>query len=293
MSSRLVDEGTYQAMFDASTVPMALADEQGLLVLANDAYCRLVGRSWNDIAGLSSRGFTHPDDIAQHHRMERLTADADRRGEVLRLEKRYVRPDGEIRWGWVSTTSVVNARGSVWTMAVIHDVTDRRTKEDALAQAVMTDGLTGLLNRRGWRERVQSLVGDESLVLAMLDFDLFKSYNDAHGHAAGDALLVGFADAATRMLGPDVVLARWGGEEFAMAVPGGGPERVTAILTRLIAVMPAEQTFSAGWAMLGVDEDIHDCLDRADHLLCSAKRDGGRGRTYGDRSFGSPVDATW
>ncbi|MDQ1181959.1 sensor domain-containing diguanylate cyclase [Rhodococcus sp. SORGH_AS_0301] len=293
MSSRQVDEGTYQAMFDASTVPMALADECGLLVLANDAYCRLVGRSWDDIAGLSSRGFTHPDDIAQHVGMERLTADADRRGEILRVEKRYLRPDGEIRWGWVSTTSVVTADGTVWTMAVIHDITDRRTKEDALAQAVMTDGLTGLLNRRGWRERVQSLVGKRSLVLAMLDFDLFKSYNDAHGHAAGDALLVGFADAATRMLGPDVVLARWGGEEFAMAVPGGGPEGVTAILTRLIAVMPEEQTFSAGWAMLGVDEDIHDCLDRADHLLYSAKRDGGRGRTYGDRSLGSPVDATW
>ncbi|MBY6683234.1 GGDEF domain-containing protein [Rhodococcus sp. BP-316] len=293
MSSRQVDEGTYQAMFDASTVPMALADEHGLLVLANDAYCRLVGRSWDDIAGQSSRGFTHPDDIAQHRNMEQLAADADRRGEVLRVEKRYVRPDGEIRWGWVSATSIVNARGTVWTMAVIHDVTDRRTKEDGLAQAVMTDGLTGLLNRRGWRERVQSLAGDAPLVLAMLDFDLFKSYNDTHGHAAGDALLVGFADAATHMLGPDVVLARWGGEEFAMAIPSGSPETVSAILTRLIAVMPAEQTFSAGWAVLGVDEDIRDCLDRADHLLYSAKREGGRGRTYGDRSLGSPVDATW
>jgi len=168
----------YQRMVEASPVAFALADEAGLLVLANDAYCTLVGRSMAEILGHSSREFTHVEDLAQHAAMQHLMAAAEAVGDTLRVEKRYQRPDGSVRWGWVSVASIAGPEGQGWTMAVVQDTTERRDAEDALQDAATTDSLTGLLNRRGWRDALNQLIlmGEHvaPLTLAVLDLDHFK-----------------------------------------------------------------------------------------------------------------------
>ncbi|MCZ4079941.1 sensor domain-containing diguanylate cyclase [Rhodococcus sp. H36-A4] len=278
-----VDEHWYRALFDASTVAIALADEQGLLMAANDAYCAMVQRTWGEIAGRSSREFTHPDDLAQHAAMAQLMAGAREQGQVLRLEKRYVRPDGTLRWAWVSAVAVTSPDGRTWTASVIHDTTERRIAEDMLHAAATTDPLTGLLNRRGWREGLHRLRYPphcaDSLILAMIDLDRFKAYNDTHGHPAGDQLLTTFSAAARGILGPQTLFARWGGEEFALALPGIDVMQARRILTDIAAVVPDGQQFSAGFTALQQRETLFDCFDRADVLLYRAKRDGG-GRMY-------------
>ncbi|MBJ7289465.1 diguanylate cyclase [Williamsia sp.] len=281
-----VDDEWFRVMFEASTVPIALADEDGLLMAANGAYCAMVGRAWEAIAGLSSREFTHPDDLAQHAAVEGLMAQARARGDDLRLEKRYVHPDGTIRWGWVSVSAVSGPGGRRWTMAVIHDTTDRRMTEDRLLAAAVTDPLTGLLNRRGWLERLSrfeepSSRAETPLVLAVLDFDRFKAYNDSRGHRAGDDLLVEFAAAAAEVVGADALFSRWGGEEFALALPGRRASQAHAVLRAMSAVMPDSQTFCAGFAALRGSESVVDCFDRADARLYLAKRDG-PGQIRGD-----------
>ena len=194
----------YREMFEASTVGLALADENGLLVLANDAYAAIVGCPRHLLPGRSSREFTHPDDLAQHAAMEQIMADAKARGESVHLEKRYLHPDGTVRWGWVSASEVAGPGNRTWTMAVVHDTTDRRRAEDDLRHAAHTDALTGLLNRRGWRDRLHQLTtspGPEvAVALAMIDFDRFKSYNDRYGHGRGDRVLVEFSAAAVGLL---------------------------------------------------------------------------------------------
>lgn len=277
-------------MFESSTVPMAVADENGLLVHSNGAYLEMVGRTLDQVVGRSSRDWTHPDDIAEHHAMQENQAAAAERGEVYRSEKRYLRPDGEVRWGWVSAAPAVGPAGETFTVAVIHDTTDRRHTEDALQVAVSTDSLTGLLNRRGWRERVAAATRARlaasgtplPLALAMIDLDNFKAYNDTHGHAAGDRLLSVFSAAATEVLGSEALLARWGGEEFALALTDCTPDEVAKVLVDLAGTVPYGQTFSAGWVLRAPAEDLMDCLDRADERLYRAKRDGGQGRVYGD-----------
>jgi PAS domain S-box-containing protein len=104
----------YREMFEASTVGMALADEHGLLLLANEAYAAIVGCPRDLLWGRSSRDFTHPDDLDQHAAMEQMMDDAEARGESVHVEKRYLHPDGTVRspartaddgpWRW-STTS--------------------------------------------------------------------------------------------------------------------------------------------------------------------------------------------
>ncbi|CCQ16210.1 putative uncharacterized protein [Rhodococcus sp. AW25M09] len=274
-------------MFEASTVGLALADEDGLLVLANDAYAAIVGCPRALLVGRSSREFTHPDDLAQHAAMEQIMADAKARGESVHVEKRYLHSDGTVRWGWISASEVPGPDGKRWTMAVVHDTTDRRRVEDDLRTAAQTDALTGLLNRRGWRDRLQVLTtprgGDVALALAMVDFDRFKLYNDKHGHGRGDQLLVRFSAAAADLLDGRACFARWGGEEFALAVPGAGSTTMAAMLAELADVVPDRQTFSAGYTTLRSDESVDDCFDRADMLLFDAKRDGGA-RCYSDAS---------
>ena len=269
-------------MFLASPVAMALADDRGLLVVVNDAYCALVGRDHGWLLGRSSAEFTHPGDLAQHADMEQLMVAAAGRGEQLRVEKRYVRPDGDIRWGWVSVAHVPGPGvGVVWTMAVVHDTTARHRHEVDLTTAALTDPLTCVWNRRGWWQQVAGLPTDADampLTVAVLDFDNFKAFNDTHGHPAGDDVLRGFAAAAQGRLRTGDVLARWGGEEFVLALPRCDRQPAEQILADLARVMPAGQTFSAGLDTLHPGEGIEVCLARADNLLFHAKRTG-RNRT--------------
>jgi diguanylate cyclase (GGDEF)-like protein len=122
-----------------------------------------------------------------------------------------------------------------------------------------------------------------SLAMAMIDFDRFKSFNDKYGHGRGDRLLVQFSTAAMQLLAGRAYVARWGGEEFAIAMPDTGSTTMATVLTELAAVVPDEQTFSAGYTTLRPGESLYDCFDRADLLLYRAKRDGGA-RSLGDRS---------
>jgi diguanylate cyclase (GGDEF)-like protein len=112
----------------------------------------------------------------------------------------------------------------------------------------------------------------------MLDLDHFKRYNDQQGHQAGDRLLKRVAGAWTAELRATDILVRYGGEEFALALPGCSVEDAMATAERLRAVIPSAQTCSAGIACWDGEEMSSELLDRADRALYEAKRSG-RDRT--------------
>ena len=104
-----------------------------------------------------------------------------------------------------------------------------------------TDGLTGLTNRRSFENRLRKLRGDGvPFVFVMADLDHFKVLNDTNGHEAGDKALRIFAEALRRELRSDDVACRYGGEEFAIALPGAEvPEAVEAMGRVREALVPA------------------------------------------------------
>lgn len=109
-----------------------------------------------------------------------------------------------------------------------------------LQEMAATDPLTGLANRRAWDQRLElemarSVREGKPLTVALLDLDHFKAFNDAYGHQAGDELLTGFAGAAGTVLRGVDLLARWGGEEFVLALPGCGLDAAPDILGRVRA----------------------------------------------------------
>jgi diguanylate cyclase (GGDEF)-like protein len=114
---------------------------------------------------------------------------------------------------------------TVGTVSVIRDVTELIRLRDDLAEQALRDELTGLHNRRALMSALDDLVGvavrtGRPLSLIMIDVDHFKSVNDEFGHAVGDALLAETARVLAGQVRSDDVLARFGGEEFVLLMPG-------------------------------------------------------------------------
>lgn len=153
-----------------------------------------------------------------------------------------------------------------------------------LDELARTDKLTGLPNRRAFdevleRELARGRRTGEPVALALLDLDRFKAYNDAHGHQSGDELLASAARSWSKELRDADVLARWGGEEFAILLPRVlPPDTADAVIDRVRAATPAGQTCSAGVAVWDASEDPAALVARADRALYAAKA-AGRDRT--------------
>jgi diguanylate cyclase (GGDEF)-like protein len=170
-------------------------------------------------------------------------------------------PGTLVEWVIVSFT--------VWAAAlVLGELNERlRTQAD-------TDHLTGVLNRNGLEKaatRELAIAGrtGNPLALVVIDLDDFKDVNDAHGHAAGDVLLVDLARAWSLALRPGDLLARFGGDEFVLMLPATGAEDAEHAAERLREVHPAP--WSAGIATWRRGEPLTDCFARADAELYAAK----------------------
>jgi diguanylate cyclase (GGDEF)-like protein len=154
-----------------------------------------------------------------------------------------------------------------------------------LAELARVDALTGVFNRRVWDEELgrgleRARRTARRCSVALVDLDHFKRYNDTYGHQRGDALLRAAAQAfATRLRGDDLI-ARYGGDEFAVLLHGCDVERAVELFGRLQNMLPGGQTFSAGIADSEGREDATQVTARADAALYRAK-ELGRNRSVG------------
>jgi diguanylate cyclase (GGDEF)-like protein len=159
---------------------------------------------------------------------------------------------------------------------LVAQVQDQAAQLDALAH---NDALTGVPNRRAWdlelaRHLANARRSGAEVVVALLDLDHFKRFNDQYGHQAGDRLLKEAAAAWRAELRSDDLLARYGGEEFGVCVTGLTTGAVAGLLERVQAATPLGQTFSAGIASWTGEEAPERLVARADEALYQAKRAG-------------------
>lgn len=145
-----------------------------------------------------------------------------------------------------------------------------------------TDVLTGLDSRAAWDAQLDVLMGrcadtGQSLVVGIINLDHFHAFNTINGEAAGDAHLARFARAARATLRCDGLLARWGGEEFAVGLTAVTPEAAYGVLDRVRLAVPDGQTCSIGFAVWDHQETLAMLLSRAERGLRVAK-DAGRNR---------------
>jgi len=171
-----------------------------------------------------------------------------------------------------------------------------KTQKIALEQALghikemaARDELTGLPNRRRMMTLLQEHAtrharGGPRFFVCIIDLDHFKTINDTHGHAAGDAVLRAFATQAQVVLRTTDMIGRWGGEEFLLLLPETPPGDPTLGVARLrdsLEGMPASPAlpdvrvrFSAGFARYEEGEPIDQAIERADRALYAAKSAG-------------------
>lgn len=187
--------------------------------------------------------------------------------------------------GLLATIGLVIAQG----LAMLLLLQDRALRQ--IERLIEVDVLTGLLNRRGFEERLRRLLqrgAVETPALAVLDVDHFKRINDTHGHAIGDAVLSGIGERLRQTLRPLDLAVRLGGEEFAVIwtqLEPGGEARLAERLREavagqafLTAAGPLRVTVSVGVARaLGPQEAPEALFSRADAALYAAK-DAGRDR---------------
>ncbi|SOD74896.1 PAS domain S-box-containing protein/diguanylate cyclase (GGDEF)-like protein [Jatrophihabitans sp. GAS493] len=432
-------ETRWRTLVEASPVGIALSDEHGRYLTANAALCSILGRRHDQLIGRTSASFTHKDDLESYNATgETIVA----HGGVARVERRCYRPDGDLRWLWLTLTHTPGPQGQTWTLAHAEDITDRKLSEQALreseadlaavaqvvrkiqsgadaresvvqaglrlasasyvslvepsgdgstltvtaatepalvgasvaidpssatsrtfltgeaffsahtaghplisaalleltgartvyivpvysAEAISavlivawshelssmddrrarvvalladnagvalrqagllaelhtlasTDPLTGLANRRSWDQRLESLMeraheDGTPLTIAVADLDHFKKFNDRHGHLAGDRMLRDFADSMLSQLRTGDFAARWGGEEFTVALPNCAQSEAIRVLNRVRLSVPHDSTCSIGLATWDDREDADALLRRADAALYAAKQAG-------------------
>jgi two-component system cell cycle response regulator len=179
----------------------------------------------------------------------------------------------------------------------------RASVRDGLRLAVI-DPLTGLHNRRYGLNQLAGIaeaarIEGESFAVMVVDLDRFKAVNDRWGHAAGDAVLVEVAQRLADNIRAGDLLARIGGEEFLIALPGAALPEARAVAERLCQVVKERPIALPGGALLTITtsiglavshagaplqrEDVQDMIDRADRALLTSKS-AGRNQVTVDRS---------
>lgn len=210
----------------------------------------------------------------------------------------WSKPETELP-SFTSNLAVLLASEAGTTLSRLRALADLRSAAD-------TDPLTGLANRRGFIRELHMLVPGSSLV--MMDLDHFRVVNERYGHHAGDQVLKSFAAHLRSVLRGGDVAARWGGEEFAVALPNCDLEGAARVVQRLRtswapastwapsvsapppAAVPvaasaplsgcpssteaAPTTFSAGLVAMRDRETPEQAIDRADAALAVAKSEG-------------------
>jgi diguanylate cyclase len=179
-----------------------------------------------------------------------------------------------------------------------------RENLDQVRRDAMTDGLTGLTNRKAFDERLASACAEAELqnqpvTLAIIDIDHFKGFNDAWGHQIGDQVLRYVSSVIGRMGAMPRVAARYGGEEFAIIFPNEGGRTAMAVLEEIRTEVSSRSlkrrstnedlgaiTVSAGYAERLKGESLVGLVERADAALYASKH-AGRNRTTAAASAAS------
>jgi diguanylate cyclase (GGDEF)-like protein/PAS domain S-box-containing protein len=286
-------EMRFRSSFESAAIGMALVDFSGRLFEVNPSLCEILGYSEDELTGLDKRHITHPEDLGRSvEQLDRL-AHGDIRS--YSLEKRYVRKDGQVVWALLTMGAVRDPDGHpLYGVAQVEDVTARkRAEEDAaryeteLRTLALTDELTGVHNRRGFRMLADQVCraqhrASEPLMLVAVDLDRLKMLNDHFGHAAGDRALQLVARALVTTFRDSDVIGRMGGDEFLCLLPHATGfderqvrDRLDARLSRLVhdarEPFPVTATMGAAIADPMTPVELDALIRDADEALYARK----------------------
>lgn len=281
-----------QLLLDAAGEGIYGVDSDGNITFINPSALAMLGLTEAEALGRDSHELFHDRRLDGHVYpqaecpLHQTLLDGQRR----EVEEVFIRRNGEPFFVHLVATPVIDEGRRVGAEVVFLDISARKAMEAELVHLASTDALTGIPNRRHFIAQVESELAriqrfERPAALLMLDLDYFKRINDTHGHAAGDAVLVAFADTVRSALRKVDYLGRMGGEEFAVLLPGSNLADAGQLAERLrshtqartvsVGGQDIEVTVSIGVALMRAEDGSPDAvMARADAALYRAKASG-------------------
>ena len=276
-----------------------IADFKGRRSYVSAAADNLGGWTREELLRTPSLDLVHPEDLPQALELvSQLRSGLD--GAIV--ECRIRKADGSYLWVEASLRAIRDPTTGQpsGVLNMVRDISNRKRAEQELQVAyreveklAIVDPLTGLANRRRfdaylateWRRGLRER---EPLSIVLIDVDLFKLYNDTYGHVRGDSCLKQIAESAMDVVTrPGDLVARFGGEEFAIILPNTDRNGAVQIATEVSAALHHRSllhegspygivTISAGCATMVPQLGLHasDLVESADHAMYDAKRAG-------------------
>ena len=290
-------EARLQALLDALQTAVVVHGADTAIRYANPAAAAILGLTHDQLLGRTTIDpywhFVHEDGrpmaVAEYPVSLVIESRAALHDYVVGVR---AAPDQSTRWVLVNAIPDIAPDGAVRQIIVSFvDISERKRQAQRFEQLALTDSLTGLATRRHFLAAAERELGRSrregcELSLLVFDVDHFKSINDGHGHAAGDAVLSHLARTVRGVLRDSDMAGRLGGEEFGVLLPHADAALALVIAERLRGAIAATAaplpgggelrfTVSVGVATLEPgDADLAAPLARADRAMYEAKRSG-------------------
>jgi diguanylate cyclase (GGDEF)-like protein/PAS domain S-box-containing protein len=281
-----LSEQRYRLVAEYSDDILMHIELDGRIRYVSPSIGRITGFEAADLMGTVARNLVAPEALETVRQGHLATLAA--RGKTHSFEYLARTTAGNQLWFETRARALIDENGVIEsTLCIIRDITARKEAERELSDAALTDPLTGLPNRRSFegavKKRAAETAPGESDCVAMFDIDRFKRVNDCFGHDAGDAVLQTFARVLRNVIRHDDIIARLGGEEFAVVFPCTEVPQALLVCERLreemghtlteVGSQVIGVTVSGGVSKLG-PRGLEDALKQADRALYTAKRGG-------------------
>jgi diguanylate cyclase (GGDEF)-like protein/PAS domain S-box-containing protein len=273
----------FSELADRTSDAVLVCDRRGQIEYASPAVVRF-GYAPAALVGTALSDLIHPEDRARGTRAALSAGDSS--AGLARLSCRVRAADGTWRHVQSTISRYVESGLADRLLLTAHDVSDQVALRRQVTHLTFHDGVTGLPNRAYLEERAKELAGGHHDAAAIfLDLDGFTAVNDTVGHGAGDLLLAQAARRLRAAVPSHEMVARWGGDEFAVLISdAASPEEAVDVAERLAVGIAAEPfhvadqeiplTASVGVALSTGDGSGH-LLRNADVAMSRAKEVGG------------------
>jgi diguanylate cyclase (GGDEF)-like protein/PAS domain S-box-containing protein len=294
-------EERFKRIFDEGPFGMGLESPDRTIIAVNKVLCELLGYTEQELIGKNIADITYEEDREKSEELlGQLFANSI---PVFRMEKRYIKKDGDILWAHTTISAVDGQDGNVlYGLAIIEDLTESRKAAEKIHLLAYYDSLTELPNRTFHKELIKRSIEHaqrhkEIFAIIYIGLDNFQRINDTLGHSTGDILLKAVADRLTKSLRQSDyitrsdkhetvnVVSRMGGDEFiVLAHDLNQAEDAAKTSHRLLAEMSAPYdlngrevflTVSIGISLYPDDgTDVEDLLKNAEKAMRHTKSEG-------------------
>lgn len=292
-------EQQFRMIFESSHAGIALVGMDDKIMLSNPSFIKLMLHNSPPVS--AQEQLYLPDLFDQSDGLKELLVQVRQEGKNLSRDFCLKQNGNEEVWVRILFSLVDEQQDSQlghFIELVVYDISDRAKKEKVFAYTATHDALTGLRNRRGAeasfnKQLEKARENAAHMVMIWLDLNDFKPINDTHGHDAGDVVL---KELSARLLGisrPEDTVARWGGDEFVVAMCLSSLDRLVHILDELQSAFDDPVEISPDLAVhvgasigvstsLSVGYNIPSLLDRADKAMYEVKKSGKNGYRIDD-----------